>query len=511
MSTHSHRYWRQDFIALGAGALLVLAYAPFGQFWLVMPLLAMLFWTWRGASPKRAAWRGFLFGFGLYGAGVYWVYISLHSYGNAPPVFAAFTTLILVLYLALYPALAGYFLNRVWSRGGAIAALAFIAAFWTLLDWLRSWIFLGGFPWLALGYSQTDSWLAGYAPLLGVYGVGMILLLGAGLLLMLFDRPHRLWPAIGLLALWLGGWGLGQIDWSWPAGEPVRISMIQGNIEQKQKWLPETLDQTLQLYAERSVDVAKDSDIIIWPETAIPLFYEDLDPVFKAALQDQAQQSQTDYLIGAPSGSWEQRIFYNGVWAVNAEPNASAGEFYQKRRLLPFGEYLPLRFVFDLFHRFVDIPMADFTPGADKQVLLQAAGHPVGVSICFEAAFGSEIRRALPAAELLVNVSNDGWFADSLAPDQHLQIARMRAIEFARPMARATNTGISVLIDERGQILKQSPQFVVDTLQGELQARQGLTPYGRLGDFPIVVLSALALSLLAVGRAVASKRLEPLS
>ena len=510
--TASPRQYLQDALALGAGVLLVLAYAPFNCFWLVMPVLAVLLWIWRGASPNRAAWRGFLFGLGLYGAGVYWVYISLHSYGNAPPVFAALATVLLVLYLAVYPALTGYLLNRWWTHGGVWAYLIAAPALWTVLDWLRSWILLGGFPWLALGYSQTDSGLAGYAPLLGVYGLGAVLVLGAGLLLLLLSGPHRLWLATGLLAVWLGGWGLARIDWSHPFGEPIRISMIQGNIEQKQKWLPETLDQTLQLYAERSVAVAEDSDVIIWPETAIPLFYEELDPGFRTALQEQAQHSRTDYLIGAPSGSWEQRVYYNGVLAINADSSqqAEGGEFYRKRRLLPFGEYLPLRFLFELFHRFVDIPMADFTAGADEQALLRAGGHAVGVSICFEAAFGSEIRRALPEASLLVNVSNDGWFGDSLAPYQHLQIARMRALEVARPMARATNTGISALIDARGRIVKQGPQFVADTLQGELQARQGLTPYTRFGDSPILVLSVLVL-LLAAWRGVASERTEPVS
>ena len=496
-------HWNRDGLALLAGAALPLAFAPFGWFWLVLPVLALMLWTWQGVSPRRAAWRGFLFGLGLYGVGVSWVYISLHDYGSAPAFFAALTTTLLIIYLALYPALTGYLLNRFWPQPGMLRWLLLAPALWTVLDWLRSWILLSGFPWLALGYSQTDSWLAGYAPLFGVYGLGALLMLGAGLLLLLLQagwRKPRTWFALaGLVALYLGGKWAAQLEWVRPAGPPIRISMVQGNIEQKQKWLPETLEQTLQLYLERSQEVAASSDLIIWPETAVPFFYQDLDPEFTTALQEQARDSQTDYLIGAPSGSWEKREFYNGVLAISADatPDSPPG-FYQKRRLLPFGEYLPLRFLFNLFHRFVDIPMADFTPGATEQPLLRAAGQPVGISICFEAAFGNEIRRALPQASFLVNVSNDGWFGRSLAADQHLQIARMRSLEVGRPMARSTNTGISALIDEHGRIIQRGPQFVVDVLHGELQPTQGWTPYGRYGDTPVllVVFAIVFLALL---------------
>jgi apolipoprotein N-acyltransferase len=487
----------RDGLALLAGGLLPLAFAPLHWAWLVIPLLAVLLWTWQGASPRRAAWRGFLFGLGLYGVGVSWVYVSLHYYGSAPAAFAAFITALLIAYLAFYPALTAYLLNRFFPRAGALPYLLAAPALWVILDWLRSWILLSGFPWLALGYSQTDSLLAAYAPLFGVYGLSAVLLFGAGLLLtLLTNRPDwRAGLALTALALiYLGGYKASEWHWVEPAGEPIRISMIQGNIEQKQKWLPETLDATLALYAEHSVAVAPESDLIIWPETAIPLFYEDLDPGFKSALEQQAQRSQTDYLIGAPSGSWDSMEFYNGVLAISAE-SAAVGGFYQKRRLLPFGEYLPLRALFDLFHRFVDIPMADFTAGAAEQPLLQVAGQFVGVSICFEAAFGSEVRRALPQASLLVNVSNDGWFGRSLAAEQHLQIARMRALESGRPMARATNTGISALIDERGQLLQRGSQFVVDVLQGELQPMQGETPYVRYGDTPALLILAAMLAL----------------
>jgi apolipoprotein N-acyltransferase len=251
----------------------------------------------------------------------------------------------------------------------------------------------------------------------------------------------------------------------------------------------------LRLYAQLSLQVAEESDIVIWPETAIPILYQDAED-FIRALEIRSRRSDTDYLVGVPSGSWDTRVFYNGVISFG-----SSHGFYYKRRLLPFGEYLPLRSLLNFFHRFVEIPMADFTPGSENQALLKAAGHPVGVSICFEAAFGSEIRKDLPRAQFLVNVSNDAWFGDSLAPYQHLQIVRMRALETGRYMARATNTGITALIDERGRITVSGKPFSTTVVQGKLQPMTGATPYVRMGDsFTVVLLGTLLTAGLILGR-----------
>lgn len=480
---------RADLLAVLAGALLTAAFAPFNQFYLAILAPGLLLWLWRGQTPRRAARRGLLFGLGHFGSGVYWVYISLHTYGKAPPAFAALATALLILYMALYPAAVGYLLNRFAARPEPSAWLLVAPALWAGLEWVRSWLF-SGFPWLTLGDSQTDSWLGHLAPYLGVFGVSWAALLMAGLvLLVLLHRWRLAWGGL-LLALWAGAWALGQITWVEADGKPLRISLIQGNIDQAQKWQPETLERTLELYATLTLKNAKDSDVVIWPETAIPLFFEDLDPKFISALEDLTRSQHIDILTGVPFGNWDKGIFHNGVVAIGAERGA-----YHKRQLVPFGEYMPLRFLFNLFHNFVDIPMGDFTPGARDQPLIKAGGHPVGVSICFEAAFGSEIRLSLPDARFLVNVSNDAWFGDSLAPHQHLQIARMRAMEAGRPMARATNTGVSALIDARGRIITAGKQFDVEVIKGEIQPLRGATPFARWGDWPIVGFTALALGL----------------
>ncbi|MCP5419172.1 MAG: apolipoprotein N-acyltransferase [Gammaproteobacteria bacterium] len=485
-----------DVLAVVLGALLPLAFAPFDVWPLAILGLAALFGLWQGQSPRRAAWRGGLFGLGWFGVGIYWVFISLHQYGHAPVAFAVLATLALILAMALYPAIMGYLLVRWAPRGDGLRWLMAAPALWTVLEWVRSWLF-SGFPWMAMGYSQISSPLSGFAPYFGVFGVGWAVAMSAGLLLMLFRAQgwRRLSVGLGAGVLWISAWMLAQVVWVEPAGEPLRVSLIQGNISQDRKFEPEELDNTLRRYAEMSAQVTPDSDVIIWPETAIPMFYDDARE-FVEQLEAYAHRTGVDYLIGIPTGSWTTRVFQNSVLSLG-----SSQGFYHKHRLLPFGEYLPLRQLLSFFHNLVDIPLGDFTPGGKRQTLLRVAGQPVGVSICFEAVFGSEIRRTLPDARFLVNVSNDAWFGESLAPYQHLQIAQMRSLESGRYMARATNTGISAFIDSHGRIVKHSPLFQAVALTNPVQPLQGATPYVRWGDRPVVILMALLLGLAGwVGR-----------
>ena len=478
-----------DGSALLSGAAMPLAFAPFSYWPLAILLPLILLWVWDSATPGRAALRGGLFGLGMFGFGIYWIFISLHDYGNAPAAFAALATFLVILVMALYPAAVGWLFNRWGLLSGPLRWLLVFPALWTLLEWVRSWLF-SGFPWLALGYSQIDSPLGQLAPYLGVFGIGWAALFSTGLLWTMLRSPTRQarlgWAGL-LLAVWASAWSLGAIHWTEPVGPPLRVAIVQGNIGQEIKWQPGQLDDTLERYVSLSLPEHGHSDVIIWPETAIPAFYDDV-IAFLEALGEKARQDQVDYVSGIPTGSWEKLIFHNSVVSVGA-----ATHFYHKRRLLPFGEYLPLRWFFQFFRNWVTIPMADFLPGDPAQPLLRAGGQPVGVSICFEAVFGSEIRQSLPEATWLINVSNDAWFKDSTAPHQHLQIARMRALEMGREMARATNTGISALIDERGLIKTRGPQFEAVVVRGAIRPHQGQTPYSRFGDAPVLLFAVLAL------------------
>lgn len=485
---------RGDGVALAAGALVPLGFAPFG--WFPLPLLgiALALLSWLAVPPRRGFWRGWLFGLGQFGFGVGWVHISIHQFGGNSLPTALAITFGLVAFLALYPALLATLLAWLWQRDRVLwrVVLALPAA-WLVLEWLRGWL-LTGFPWLTLGVSQIDAPLAALAPLGGSLAVGFAAALSAGLLWALaaaVNSSGRLLALLLLTVLWGGLWGWGGRDWTEPAGTPFRASLVQGNIAQTRKWLPEELGTTLDLYRQLTESTWA-SRLVVWPETAVPVFYEEVADGYLDELQQAARRHGTDLLLGIPYRDRASDRYYNAMLGLTAGEHA----FYFKRHLVPFGEFLPLRNLLGEALRFLHVPMADFSRGPVEQPPLRLAGQPIGITICYEDVFSAEVRRALPQATLLVNVSNDAWFGDSIAPHQHLQIARMRALEVGRTLLRGTNTGISAIIGPRGEVRAQSPQFQVDVLHGMVEPRRGATPYVRFGDGPVVGL-ALLLGLLA--------------
>ncbi len=480
------RGWAR-FATLFAGALLPLAYAPYSLFPLALLSLTCLFLLLEEQSPREALLRGWLFGLGMFGVGISWVYISIHEYGDASIAAAVGIALVLVALMAVYPAVAAYvgarFATRNWQR-----RLLLWPAAWVLAEWFRGWV-LTGFPWLNLGYSQVDSPLLGYAPLGGVYGVSWATVLIAGLLAQSWAMRRNglalTFCLAGLLLIPFAGMVLNSVTWTAPQGKRISVSLLQGNIPQDQKWLPEQMMATVERYAELTRD-NQSSQLIIWPETAIPAFYHQVQDSLIPQLEEAAKAWNLDLLIGIPLLDRESWQYYNAVMSLGREHR-----FYYKQHLVPFGEYMPFRPVLENLLSALDLAMADFSEGAPDQVLLRGMNVPVGVSICYEIAFGEEIIRSLPQAALLVNVSNDGWFGDSLAPHQHLEIARMRARETERTLLRATNTGVSAIIDHKGVVQQRSPQFEIAVLTGKVQPRSGATPYVRVGNLPVVLLASL--------------------
>lgn len=480
--------------ALIAGALTVLAFAPFDLFWLPPLTLALWAQLTREATPGRAFQVGWLFGLGFLGAGVSWLHISIDQFGNVGTPLAMLFTLAFILAMALYFGLVGWLLGRLGAGLPGPWWLLLLPAAWTLVEWLRGWL-LTGFPWLALGYSQVDAPLGGYAPLLGVYGVSGLLALSAALLLQLGQpgRQRLLWGGL-LLALWLGGGLLRQVSWTQPSGAPLEVGLVQANIPQALKW-----DQAMrQASIDRYLALTRahwGKRLLIWPETAVPDFlHRVLEPLLEPLAQE-ADRHGSSLLVGIPFMNLETRQYYNAAFVVGSE------EVYFKRHLVPFGEFLPFKPLLGPLLSFMEIPMSDFSAGAPgARPLVRVAGHWVGVSICYEDAFGEEVREALPEADMLVNLSNDAWFGDSLAPHQHLQIARLRALETGRPLLRATNTGISALIGPRGELLARSRAFEEVVVTGGVQPMTGMTPYARLGNGAAVGLGLLALGLVLARR-----------
>ena len=476
--------------AFAAGAAAVASFAPL-QWWPLAPLaLALLFGLWLGtASPRRAASLGFVFGLGYFGA--------------MPAPLAALATALYCCYLALFPALVGSLQARL-GAGPGVRLLLLIPALWMLAEWLRGWL-LTGFPWLVAGYSQIDTPLAGFAPLAGVYGVSFALVLLAGLIVVVISGTRagigartvraRVGATAGIVALLAAGGALRAVEWTAPAGEPLKVALVQGNIAQSMKFAPSRYAQTLATY--RRLVLGTDAQLIVLPETALPRFLNTIDARYLEQLARHARSNRGDIVLGVPTSDGAGR-YYNSVISLGASP----AQRYSKSHLVPLGEFVPPEFGWII--RVLRIPLSNFERGTDRPEPLAIAGERIAVNICYEDVFGEEIIRQLPQATLLANVSNVAWFGDSLAPEQHLEISRMRALETGRTMLRATNTGVTAMVDFRGHVTARLPQYTEGVLEGRVQGRSGATPYVRYGNVPALVLAALivlGVPLVALGRA----------
>ena len=473
----------QGLLALLAGAALPLAFAPLNLLPLAFLAPAVLFRLWLDAPPRRAALLGFLFGLGQFGVGVSWVYVAIHDVGGSAAPVAALLTALLVIFLALYPALAGALAARLRGSRPCQWLLLVVPAVWTGVEWLRGWLFTG-FTWLQLGYSQIDLPLAGLAPWLGVYGVSWATAFSAALLVaaVRWAGPPRIGALIGLGALWLLALGAGRIEWSQPVGEPLRVALVQGNVPQITKWDPEQIRLRLDTYAKLTRS-NWNHDLILWPENALTLFYHRLEADYLRPLAEEGKAHGATLIIGVPIEDPATGAYWTTLAVLGDPP-----QFYRKRHLVPFGEYIPLGSVLRRLVDFFNLPMTGFSPGAPDQTPLIAAGQKLAPSICYEDAFGEELLDFLPESTVLVNGSNNAWYGDSFAPHQHLQINRMRSLETARPMLRVTTNGISAIVDHHGLVRARSRQFEAAVLTGTIQPRTGATPYVRFGNIPVIVL-----------------------
>jgi len=498
-------------LLLGAGG--VPGFAPLGWFPLTWLSLAGLFgllcgetdgqrWPWRGAALVASH------ALGLFLAGVSWIYVSLSVFGGLPAVVAALATFLFCLLLALLVAPVGALF--VWlaptGRRRRVLRVLLFAGLWTLAEWVRSWAFTG-FPWLAVGYAQSPpSPLAGYAPLVGVHGVSLIVALLAALA---FDglRPGsssvtesgmraagghrgRVLPLLAIALLLGGGEALRGVRWTEAVGEPLSVALLQGNVDQGIKWRPDRFIDSLRTYYRLALD--HPAQLTVLPETALPAFFEQVPVEYFDDLTQLARRRRGDLLLGIPVS--ENNRYFNAAISLGA----GGTQRYDKVHLVPFGEFAPPGFAW--FMALIDIPLADFTPGQPARPPLRLAGQQVAVNICYEDAFGAEIIAALPAATLLVNISNVAWFGDSLAPAQHLQIARMRALETGRMMLRATNTGMTAIIDIDGRVLSALPAFARGALVGEVRGHAGATPYARWGNGPLLLVAFLLVAASAERR-----------
>lgn len=468
-------------IAFIAGLSLPLAFQPFDLYLFAVFSPAIFFYLIHTHQGFDAFKLGYSYGFGMFGFGVYWLYISINLFGGVNLIMAIIATYLLVAFMALYLGLFAWLATKIKVNNKNLYFVIILPALWVIIEWFRGW-FLTGFPWLNLGTSQTDSIFSGIAPLLGVYGVSFVIALLSGILcvICLEKGKSRFMTFIFALIIVTSSWQLKNIDWTESKQETLNIAMIQGAIPQDQKWLPNMRLPTYERYMALTENYWKD-DLIIWPETAIPAFYHDATD-FLNRLREVVLYHDTTFLSGIPVYNRESKEYFNSIVMLN-----SPDSFYHKKHLVPFGEFFP-SFVQPILH-IIGIPMSNFTPSKDEVFTIKTDKTILGMSICYEDAYGSIVRKSLPEAELLINVSNDAWFGDSIAPHQHLQIARMRAIENGRYLLRSTNTGISAIIDEKGNVLNTSPQHEQDTLSGEVTLFTGSTLFSQFGNALIIVLA----------------------
>jgi len=473
-----------DLLVLVAGLLLPFAFAPYNLAYLAFPLFAVFSYLLINQSNRRSFWRGWLFGFGQFVFAFSWIFHSVHTFGQAPAALAVAMIILLAAYCALYTGLAAYLSQKFFSYNVSVFLLAGLPLMWPLTEWLRGYVFTG-FPWLSLGVSQTDTSLAFFAPILGALGAGAIVALISGLIVLMVLTPQKIkiyLPAA--ISMFVLGQLLSVINWSETISEPLTVSIPQLSITQDQKWESENKIPSMNWYLKQTV-AHESSDIIVWPETAIPSFINRVKPYWNRVI-NQAEKSQTDVIVGVFIRNEETGRYYNSMVGTN-------GDYYQKKHLVPLGEYMPFRGLFEFLRNYIHFPLSNIANGDDDQPLMKVAGYAAGVSICFEDVFDRDIRATLPEAKFLINASNDGWFKMTAEPFQHHQIARMRAMEASRYMIRATSTGVSSIIGPKGEELVTSKMFEKSTISGEIRAMKGTTPFVFWGNWPLILLAVLGL------------------
>ncbi|PAV26211.1 apolipoprotein N-acyltransferase [Tamilnaduibacter salinus] len=489
--SNSSLSWPSALALLVAGGLQTLTFSPFGLTWLALPSVVLLLLALIPLTPRSLFRAGWLFGVGLFGSGASWVYVSISEYGNTALPIAVVLTVIFVAGLALFPAITLWAWGRL-SGSGIVRRLILFPGVWVLGDWVRGWL-LTGFPWLYLGTAQVDGPLAGLAPITGVHGVTLVITAtGAALygVLVLLQSSRRTAAGITTVLVALT-WGLSPLltnhSWTERAETPLTVAAMQGNVPQQLKWDPEFLQDQVQTYLALTEDDWR-SDLVLWPETAIPILQDRAGPILDV-IRDRLGGDST-LITGIPWHGYKRSIddftYRNRIIAVG-----NGGGQYDKQKLVPFGEYVPLSQWLRGVIGFFNLPMSEFSPGPAYQDPLTAGQQSIMPFICYEIAYPDFVARNASGTDFLLTISNDGWFGRSIGPHQHLQIARMRALETGRYVFRGTNNGVTAIIDEQGQIQTRIPQFERTVLHGEIYPVDGQTPFMATQSWPVLTLAMI--------------------
>ena len=480
-------------LSVGAGAIFTLGLSPFDIWPLAVLSVAALAALLRHRSPSEGLLIGWLYGVGFFGSGVSWVYVSIHVYGQAPPPLALLLTIIFCGGLALLTGLLGYLYARFEPAKSQLQILWF-TGLWVLFEWIRSWL-LTGFPWLYLGYVSLDTMIAGWAPVAGVFGVSLLL---SGLAAVLANdyvqRPlSQWWRSLATLSvILLGGGLLGTVEWTRDQNDSISVAMFQPNISLNEHWDRRNTQRIMETYASNAQAQSPLVDLIVWPEGAMP-FFKDQATNYLNGIDSIAEQNGATIITGLPTRNAGSR--YNSIVALG-----NGDGQYDKQKLVPFGEFVPLESMLRGLISFFDLPMSNFSRGEGGYQSLLVNGTPLAPMICYEVVYPDFVAAGSRQANALITISKDAWFGSSIGPHQHFQMARFRALEMGKPLLRGTNNGITAFIDHRGSVVSKLPQFERGVLTGSVSTRDGLTPFARAGSLPTLILVAILLFISLIAR-----------
>lgn len=484
---------KRPLAAVFVGALTTLAFAPYQLWPLAIVSPAILLLLIHQQSAKRALWIGYAWGLGQFATGISWVHVSIDNFGGMPKIASVFLMALLVGYLAIYSALFTWSLNRFFPASTRTRYMLIAPALWLICDWLRGWV-MTGFPWLWLGYSQIDSPLGNFAPLGGVEFITLLIVVSAGAIA--YASLHRQWLLLLIPSvIFMTGFGLQSAQWvTLNPEQTTKVALIQGNIAQELKWQPSQRWPTIMKYTDLTRE-NWDADIIIWPEAAIPALEYEISS-FLSNLDSAARMNNSAVITGIVNQG-EDKKFYNSILTLGKNPN---GDYsydmnlrYHKHHLLPFGEFVPFEEVLRPIAPFFNLPMSSFSRGDFVQPNIDANGKQMAPALCYEIIFNEQVRQNVNQdTDFILTLSNDAWFGHSIGPLQHMEIARMRALELGKPVIRATNNGVTAVTDHKGHITAEVPQFETAVLRDEIPSTSGETPYRQFGTWPMyfwVVLS----------------------
>ncbi|MFW7524895.1 apolipoprotein N-acyltransferase [Vibrio ostreicida] len=493
ITTLYHRL-KRPLAAVFVGALTTLAFAPYQLWPLAILSPAILLLLLQNQTTKRALWIGYAWGIGQFATGISWVHISIDNFGGLPKIASVFLMALLVGYLAIFSGGFAWCLNRYFPNANRTRLLLAAPALWLILDWLRGW-FMTGFPWLWLGYSQIESPLANFAPIGGVELLTLLAIFCAGSIV--YAILYRHWLTLMIpVVIFSAGYGLTSANWVSPdSNRTTKLALIQGNVNQAKKWLPQERWPTIMKYTDLTRE-NWDADIIIWPEAAIPALEIEI-PSYLSNLDSAAKINNSAVITGVVNQA-KDRQFYNSILTIGQTPYGDyqfdMSQRYHKHHLLPFGEFVPFETLLRPLAPIFNLPMSSFSRGEFIQQNIVANNRHLAPALCYEIIFNEQVRRNVTAeTDFILTLSNDAWFGKSIGPLQHMEIARMRALELGKPVIRSTNNGVTAITDYKGKIIAQAPQFEIAVLRADIMSTTGQTPYHRVGSWPLYIWVVVSL------------------